>query len=70
MLPPLRCDPSPGCSCGRGLHAGAGFRLLRQAAWRLRRAERIPADTVGIAVPHADECFELWNYQLQRTATA
>lgn len=55
------------------MHAGVRTEEIQRrfgaAGWRLLRAERTPAGSVGISVPRADERFELCSYRLQRTTT-
>jgi hypothetical protein len=55
------------------MHAGITTSEVQQrfspTGWELLNAERASAQALGIGVRHADERFELWHYQLRRTAT-
>ncbi len=52
------------------MHAGITTdevqRRFSRAGWELVDAQRAPAETTGVAVPRADDRFELWRYRLCR----
>jgi SAM-dependent methyltransferase len=54
------------------MHAGVTVDEVRRrfshASWRLVDSGRASAGTVGIGVRRADDRFELWRYQLQRSS--
>jgi SAM-dependent methyltransferase len=52
------------------MHAGVTTDEIQQrfsgAGWELANAERMPPETLGIAVRRTADRFELWRYQLRR----
>jgi hypothetical protein len=52
------------------MHAGVATDEVQQrfsrAGWELASAQRMPRETLGIAVRRAADRFELWRYQLRR----